>query len=108
MLLLDEPTAALDLYHQLSIFGMLRDLTQRSGLAAVVVTHDLNLAARFCTHVVLLDEGRTVASGSPGAVITPGVLEPVYDVPLTAVRAGPGRDWIVPSSPADDEGRADL
>ncbi|HKQ48814.1 MAG TPA: ABC transporter ATP-binding protein [Phycisphaerae bacterium] len=97
LLLLDEPTAALDLFHQLSIFGMLQGLTQQSGLAVVVVTHDLNLAARFCTHVLLLDDGRTVASGPPESVITPRVLEPVYGVRLVAVQAGLGREWIVPA-----------
>ena len=101
LLLLDEPTAALDLYHQLSIFRMLQNLTQQSGLAAVVVTHDLNLAARFCTHVLLLNDGRTVASGPPGSVITPRVLEPVYGVRLMAVKAGPDREWIVPFAPSD-------
>jgi ABC-type cobalamin/Fe3+-siderophores transport system ATPase subunit len=105
LLLLDEPTATLDLYHQLSIFGMLQTLTQDSRLAAIVVTHDLNLAARFCSHVVLLDEGRMVASGSPQSVITPRVLEPVYDVRLASVPAGTAREWIVPLAPSSDERR---
>ncbi len=96
LLLLDEPTAALDLYHQLSIFGILQELTRQSGLAVVVVTHDLNLAARFCTHVLLLDDGTTIASGPPNTVITPQVLEPVYEVKLAAVKAGGEPGWIVP------------
>lgn len=99
LLLLDEPTAALDLYHQLSIFEILQGLTKQTGLAVVVVTHDLNLAARFCTHVLLLDDGRTVASGSPSAVITPAVLEPVYNVKLKAMTADGDRHWIVPVTP---------
>ncbi len=98
VLLLDEPTAALDLYHQLSIFEMLASLSA-GGMAVVVVTHDLNLAARYCTHVLLLDDGRPVAAGAPNEVITPHTLEPVYQVKLTKLAAD-GRDWIVPLSPA--------
>ncbi len=100
LLLLDEPTTALDLYHQLSILGIVRRLTKESHLAVVVVTHDLNLAARFCTHVLLLDDGRTVASGPPVDVITPRVLEPVYGVKLAAIQAE-GGDWMVPMAPTN-------
>jgi iron complex transport system ATP-binding protein len=95
VLLLDEPTAALDLYHQLSIFTMLRDLSRHEGLGVVVVTHDLNLAARYCSHVLLLDDGRTVASGPPADVIVPGRLEPVYLVKLAEAAVNGGR-WVVP------------
>lgn len=90
-LLLDEPTAALDLFHQLGIFSLLRELVD-GGLAVVVVTHDLNLAGRFCTHVLLLDDGRPVASGPPGDVIRPDRLEPVYRVRLRVLGSGAGRE----------------
>lgn len=98
LLLLDEPTASLDLEHQLAIFSILQDRTREDGLSVVVVTHDVNLAARFCTHVLLLDDGKTVAMGPPREVVTPGVLEPVYGVRLASVEV-PGRvgtAWIVP------------
>jgi iron complex transport system ATP-binding protein len=98
LLLLDEPTASLDLQHQLAVFDILREQTAGGGPAVVVVTHDVNLAARFCTHVLLLNDGKTVACGSPAEVLTPAVLEPVYDVALAALAlpGGPGRRWLVP------------
>ncbi len=82
VMLLDEPTASLDWRHQLAIFELLRTLSTRDGLLVVTVTHDLNLAARFCTHVILLDDGRCAAMGPPAEVLRPDVLEPVYRVRL--------------------------
>ena len=98
VLLLDEPTASLDLQHQLAVFGILRERACRDGLAVVVVTHDVNLAGQFCTHVLLLDDGKPIAVGPPDEVLTPSLLEPVYHVGLVDV-ALPGRGgarWIVP------------
>lgn len=100
LLLLDEPTAALDLYHQLSIFEILARLAAKDGLLVMVVTHDINLAARFCTHVLLLDDGHCVASGSPAEVMRPELLQSVYHVELAAIDAvdQAGR-WVVPIKP---------
>ena len=99
VLLLDEPTASLDLQHQLAIFRILRDRAANDRLAVVVVTHDINLAGQFCTHVLLLHEGRTVATGSPKDVLTPDVLRPVYNVELAALTMAGDSDrrWIVPT-----------
>ena len=96
---MDEPTAALDIHHQLAIFKILRARAGRNGLAVVVVTHDVNLADVFCSHILLLNNGRSVATGAPAAVLTPEVLGPVYGVELVAltVREGHGQRWIVPS-----------
>lgn len=97
VMMLDEPTSALDLYHQLAIFSMVRRLVDNEGLASVIVTHDLNLAARYCTHVMLLDAGRVIAQGSPAEVLTPGQLEPVYRVRLELVKNSDGNPtWIAP------------
>jgi iron complex transport system ATP-binding protein len=96
-LLLDEPTASLDLNHQLAIFAILRQLAEEHDTAVIVATHDVNLAARFCSKVLLLDEGRPIAAGPPREVIRPEVLEPVYGVEL--VDAGAERlpeRWLVP------------
>ena len=103
LLLLDEPTAALDLYHQLSIFEILTKLAAEEGLLVMVVTHDINLAARFCTHVLLLDDGKCVAAGSPAEVMDPALLESVYHVQLAAIKADDqaGR-WVVPVKPNPD------
>ena len=100
LLLLDEPTASLDIEHQLAIFSILQDRTRVDGLSVVVVTHDVNLAARFCTHVLLLNDGKAAAMGPPDAVVTPAVLEPVYGVRLASVEVPGevGANWIVPIS----------
>ena len=101
-LLLDEPTSSLDLQHQLTIFEILRDRAAGEGLGVIVVTHDVNLAARFCSHVLLLDDGALVASGPPETVLTPAVMEPVYRVELAMLTApdNPARHWVVPIGPA--------
>ncbi len=98
VLLLDEPTASLDLQHQQAVFGILRDRALDDGLAVVVVTHDVNLAAQFCSHVLVLHDGKAVATGPPDQVVTPEVLAPVYGVELAtfAVSDEPRRRWIVP------------
>jgi ABC-type cobalamin/Fe3+-siderophores transport system ATPase subunit len=97
VLLLDEPTASLDLYHQLSIFTTLGDLAERGGIAVLVVTHDINLAARFCSRVLLLHDGRPVATGLPAEVLRPEVLQSVYEVELAAVPSSQTPfPWIVP------------
>lgn len=75
-LLLDEPTNHLDIRYQHEILALVRGL----DAATVVVLHDLNLAARYCDRLVLLDAGHVVATGPPGEVLHPDVLEPVYGI----------------------------
>ncbi len=103
ILLLDEPTASLDLQHQLAIFRILHERAHRDRLAVVVVTHDVNLAAQFCTHVLLLHDGRAVASGTSVAVLTPSVLQSIYGVKLVTLTVPdhPDRRWIVPLDAAE-------
>ena len=100
LLVLDEPTASLDIQHQLAVFSILRRLALRDGLGVVVVTHDVNLAAGFGTRVLLLSNGRVASLGEPGEVITPEVLEPVYGVKMMALhsRERPGAYWVVPAN----------
>ncbi len=76
LLLLDEPTNHLDVSAQLSLLAFVRDL----GVTTVAALHDLNLAAAFCAHVLVLSGGRLVAAGPPDAVLTPDLLRAVYDV----------------------------
>ena len=80
VLLLDEPTASLDLCHQLQMLQLMRTLARRDGLAVVAALHDLHLASRFCDRLLLLKEGRVVAEGTPAAVLTPARLADVFDV----------------------------
>lgn len=78
VLLLDEPTAFLDLNHQLEICTILRRLNEERGLTVVLVSHDLNVASEYCDRLLLLKEGEVFRLGSPEDVIRPEVLEAVY------------------------------
>ena len=79
VLLLDEPSASLDFSYQEQIFRYARDLAAQ-GRAVVAAIHDLRLAARFCTRIVLLSQGRVVAEGPPARVLTPDHLADAYGV----------------------------
>ncbi len=76
--LLDEPTANLDLAHQATMLRLIRTRCDASASAAVVVTHDVNLAAEFSNEVVLMNGGRVVAFGAPREVLTTEVLQQVF------------------------------
>ena len=78
ILLLDEPTAFLDLNYQLEISRVLHRLVRERGLTIILVSHDLNLASQYCDCLLLLDRGRLVAFDHPRTVLRPALLEPVY------------------------------
>ena len=78
LLLLDEPTAFLDLSHQVQIYQILKTLNQTEGLTIISVSHDLNLAAQYCTTLLLLKGGEVRALGEPSTVLTETLLEEVY------------------------------
>jgi len=80
VLLLDEPTASLDLAYQLEIRSILLDLNARRGLTIVVSTHDLNMAAGLCRDLILLDRGRVLAAGPIDSMMTPSLIRQLYDV----------------------------
>jgi iron complex transport system ATP-binding protein len=80
VLLLDEPTANLDLAHQATMLRLVRARCDDGSAAAVVVTHDVNLAAEFADRVLLMKDGRTIASGPPGEVLTADLLRKVFDL----------------------------
>jgi iron complex transport system ATP-binding protein len=78
ILLLDEPTAFLDLHHQASVWRLVQALHREQGVTVVAVSHDLNLAALFCQRLVLLDQGRVRRAGPPGEVLTQSELDALY------------------------------
>lgn len=82
ILLLDEPTAHLDLHNQSSLLNLVRALATEQGLAILLALHDLNLVSLYADRVALLDGGRLRALGSPPEVLTAHHLETVYRVPL--------------------------
>jgi iron complex transport system ATP-binding protein len=84
-LVLDEPTTFLDLAHEMSLFELVHSLTIE-GMTVLVVSHQLNLVARFASRVILLDRGKVVAAGSPDEVMKAGLLEQVYRWPVVVAR----------------------
>ena len=84
-LVLDEPTTFLDLGHEMALFELVHSLA-RDGMAVLLVSHQLNLVARFASTVVLLHHGRVVAAGAPEEVMQAPLLETVYEWPLVISR----------------------
>jgi ABC-type cobalamin/Fe3+-siderophores transport system ATPase subunit len=80
VLLLDEPTANLDLSHQATLLSLVRKRCDEHRAAALVVTHDINLAAQFADNILLLKQGKTVHSGKPEEVLKPEILQAVFEV----------------------------
>ncbi len=107
LLLLDEPTAALDVGHEMEMFELLRRLATE-GLGVLVITHQLNLAARFADRLILLDRGRTVAEGRPPEVLREDVVSAVFGWPVAVTSWCDGAPQVVPLRRAEaaESGRA--
>jgi iron complex transport system ATP-binding protein len=86
VLLLDEPTAGLDLKYQVAILELARLLAHRDRLAVVVTLHDLNQAALIADRVALLVDGRLLAVGAVEDVLIPSLLEAAYHVPIAVAQ----------------------
>jgi len=80
ILLLDEPTANLDLSHQATLLSLVRTRCDQRRAAALVVTHDINLASEFADNILLMKQGRTVHAGSPREVLRPEILQDVFEI----------------------------
>ena len=85
VLLLDEPTSNLDIFHQIKVLDLVRQLVD-DGLTAVAAIHDLNMAGRYCDRLVLLSAGRVLADGPPEAVLSPEVIESAFGVKSAVYR----------------------
>ena len=80
VLLLDEPTANLDLAHQAMMFRLVRERCDAHGASAIVITHDLNLASEFADEIILLKQGRIVAKGKPEDVLNAENVQEIFGV----------------------------
>jgi iron complex transport system ATP-binding protein len=80
VLLLDEPTASLDLGYQLEVASLLAQLNRGRNVTMVLATHDLNLAASVCDKVIAVRQGAVIADGSTRDVLTPAIVKRLYDV----------------------------
>lgn len=116
VLVLDEPTAHLDLRHQAEAVGLLRQLNLVSGLTVILVSHDLDLAGELSHRLLLMKDGAAVRIGTPDSVLEPRVLEAVYGWPvLVDAHPASGRPIVhpvwpdgatrIPTGPASREGR---
>ena len=85
-MLLDEPTAFLDLRHQLAIMGLLKKITEEEKKTVISVVHDLNLAMNYADRAVLLNRGCLVGDGTPEEVMTPERIRKVYGVETEWIR----------------------
>ncbi len=95
MLILDEPTSSLDLRHEMELFELVSGLA-KDGLAALLVSHHLNGAARFADRLVLMSAGRVAADGPPADVLTPERLSAVFGWPVTVQRMSDGAVQLYP------------
>ncbi|MFJ8472131.1 ABC transporter ATP-binding protein [Kitasatospora sp. NPDC094011] len=109
ILLLDEPTTYLDIAHQVEVLDLVRRLNVERGRTVVAVLHDLNQAARYADHLVAMRDGRVVAQGAPGEVVTAELVREVFGLdsvvvpdPVTGTPlVVPGAPWRAPAGSAD-------
>jgi iron complex transport system ATP-binding protein len=95
LLVLDEPAVSLDLRHEMGLFELVRTLVDRDGLGVLLITHQLNLAARYADSVLLLEAGRPAAVGAPADVLTRETVERVFAWPV-AMQSLDGRPHMIP------------
>ncbi|MFG3225995.1 ABC transporter ATP-binding protein [Kitasatospora sp. NPDC048194] len=100
ILLLDEPTTYLDIAHQVEVLDLVRRLNVERGRTVVAVLHDLNQAARYADHLVAMRDGRVVAQGAPGEVVTAGLVREVFGLDSVVVPDPvTGTPLVVPGAP---------
>ena len=94
ILLLDEPTANLDVHHQLQVLDMVFELVNNRNLTVVIALHDLSMAARYCEELILLNHGECYSKGNPEEVLTPQNIETVFGVKAQLYR-DPWNYWAL-------------
>ena len=102
-LVLDEPTASLDVRHEMELLELVRRLVD-GGMAGLIITHQLNLAARFADRMLLLDRGRMAAEGTPVEVLTRETLARVFEWPVAVTTWCDGSPQVVPLRTGEAEG----
>ncbi len=95
LLVLDEPTTSLDVRHEMQLFELARELAAGQGLAVLLITHHVNLAARFADRLLLLADGRCAARGAPEDVVRREIVEAVFGWPV-AIERFDNRPQMIP------------
>lgn len=98
ILLLDEPTANLDIRHQMDVIRLLKELSAAKGVMVIMISHDLNLASRYSDNIIMMSEGRIFAVGRPEDVITEENIRRVYDVDSEIITRD-GRPFMILRDP---------
>ena len=96
-LLLDEPISALDIAHAVEVLSLVRRMCQTQGLTAVIVLHEVNMAARFCDHIVALKGGRLALQGTPADLMRADALQAIYGLPMEVLTRADGQLVTVPA-----------
>lgn len=81
-LLLDEPTSALDIAHQVEVLQQIQTLGRQLDLGIILVLHEINMAARYCDHLIALRAGRVLVEGSPAELMNGSTLQAIYGIPM--------------------------
>lgn len=97
LILLDEPTSNLDLWHQMDVMRIVEELVSGGKITALMAVHDLNMAARFSTDIIMMKNGRITATGDPWEVMTPENIAGVYGVEAEILKlSGRNKPLVVP------------
>jgi iron complex transport system ATP-binding protein len=96
VLLLDEPTAALDVGHAQQVLDLVDEIRRSCGLTVVAALHDLTLAAQFCDRLVMISGGRVVAEGAPRTVLTESIIRTHYGAEVKVLEDGDGGVVVIP------------
>lgn len=102
ILMMDEPTAALDLHRQVEVLSLMRDLARRDDMVVLIAIHDLNHALRFCADTIVIADGRMIACGSSDAIITADLLRDTYRVAGRIERCSRGMPHVLIDGPLHD------
>jgi iron complex transport system ATP-binding protein len=104
ILLLDEPTAFLDIKHQIDIYDILTRLNREHDMTIIAVSHDLNLASHYCERVLVFKQGDLMFDGPPQEAITPATIRDVYGTDVVVSRdSRTGRPFVLPIRPPQND-----
>lgn len=101
ILLLDEPTSAMDLNHAVELMECVSELISEGDITAVAVLHDLNLASLFCDELIIMKDGVVMHSGTPSEVITKEILKEVYGLNAKVIEDDMGNPYVIPLTKID-------
>ena len=102
IVLLDEPTSNLDIKHQIQVTKTLSELPRTKGMMVIMISHDINITAKYADRIILISDGKLYADGTPTEVLTKENIREVYDVDADVIDVG-GRPHIILNDALDDE-----